>query len=288
MQIFSNYTFINESYNKFLLKYKNEDKDIFVKMFFILKKSKDENLCMNFLIKLSEIQNIDFSLDIIKGIISSKEKLTEKEVELICIYYSNIPNEKYESLIKNIINFYFDIFPKILKEIEYEDFFRESNKVLTIFKIFNIICECDVANLKKSNFYEKSIQGFNQFEYCLESNKISFFQLLQLNNFASKNNEFFKEKLLFYKEEQRNKIINIIKTKYIFFNKKIEKLIFCQKYLEELSSSEDIKLKNIIISKIKQSENSLEKFDKKLDEKNIQKEIDNLYDRAIKYKNMKI
>ena len=292
-KIFSNYTFISESYNKFLFdsfwakKYKNEDKDIFVKMFFILKKSKAENLCMNFLIKLSEIQNIDFSLDIIKEIISSKEKLTEKEVELICISYSNIPNEKYESLIKNIINLYFDIFPKILKEIEYEDFFRESNKVLTIFKIFNIICECDVANLKKSNFYEKSIQGFNQFEYCLESNKISFFQLLQLNNFASKNNEFFKEKLLFYKEEQRNKIINIIKTKYIFFNKKIEKLIFCQKYLEELSSSEDIKLKNIIISKIKQSENSLEKFDKKLNEKNIQKEIDNLYDRAIKYKNMK-
>ena len=284
--------FLQTNFNIFWVLYNNKkdetNENIFIKMFYFFKNNEAEKLSLEFLENISKIPNMDFSLKIINNILS-KENLNNKEFEIIIFFFISLPIENSESSLKNLLKASFNESKTIIKEIEINDFYRNSNKITASIRIFNIINKYQEFNeLKQDDFYKKSIIGFNKFEKSVQdNNKITFSQLKILEKLINQNNAFFNEKLIYFDIEKKNIIINNIKNKYLYFSKKKEKLEQCLKYLEEFSTSEDIKLKSLIISKIKYSDKSLQKFEENLKQQNFLKQIDQLFERVKKFNKMK-
>ena len=228
--------FLQTNFNIFWVLYNNKkdetNENIFIKMFYFFKNNEAEKLSLEFLENISKIPNMDFSLKIINNILS-KENLNNKEFEIIIFFFISLPIDNSESSLKNLLKASFNEIKTIIKEIEINDFYRNSNKITASIRIFNIINKYQEFNeLKQDDFYKKSIIGFNKFEKSVQdNNKITFSQLKILEKLINQNNAFFNEKLIYFDIEKKNNIINNIKNKYLYFSKKKEKLEQCLKYL---------------------------------------------------------
>ena len=262
------------------------DINIFNSMFLFLKEINMDKFCLEYIMKVTEIQNKDFVTNIFNNIIS-KNKLKEIEIEKIFDFYISLPYDKFESSLKFLLNSPNHI-SSIIKDIEQNDFYNNSKEIICNFRIFNIINNSsEFKKLKEKEFYKNSVKNFDKFQKSVEDNTITFEQLTILNDFIEKDLESFKEKLMYYNEEKKNSLLQDIKSKYLFFSEKKDKLKACEEYLKEFSSTEDLKLKNMIISKIKDSEETLHKFEKNIKDNNVKQEIDKLYERVKKYNKMK-
>lgn len=78
-------------------------------------------------------------------------------------------------------------------------------------------------------------------------------------------------------------MVQKIKDKYQEIVSKKNKLEECKRYLNEFQSSEGKKQKKIIDSKLRDSDKSIKKFDKSLQEKDFINSLDKLYERAQKF-----
>ena len=275
----------------------NSDKDnmnnynYFFKMFFFLKTNKKDNFGIQFLIKITEIKNLKLIIKIFESITKYQKDLSLEDNDIIFNYFINFSSEQFESIksiepsIVYIPSFLFGNIKN--KNIEIDDFYKEENGIFKIFNFLNGYYNND-NNYKNSHFYKNANIIFQKFLESVNENEISYFQLKKLNDLLEK--QTFNERLIYFNfnEREKNNLVQNIKKKYLDIVSKKNKLEECKKYLNEFSSSEGTKQKNMINSKIRDLDKSIKKFDKSLQEKDFINRLDKLYERALKFNRMNI
>jgi len=260
----------------------------FFQMFFFLKEYKKNNFESQFLIKITEIKDLQLVIKIFDLITKKQNVLSHEDNNIIFNYFRNFSSKQFESIksikpsIINIPNFLYQNIKN--KNIEIEDFYKETREINGIFNIFNFLYSYFNNNkYKNSHFYENSIKNFHNFLESVKGNEISYIQLEKLNDLLEK--PTFNERLIYFKftEREKNYLVQKIKEKYQDIVSKKIKLEECKKYLNEFPSSEDKKQKNIINSKLRDSDKSIKIFDKSLQEKGFINSLDKLYERAQKF-----
>ena len=272
----------------------NSDKDnynnynYFFHMFFFLKENKKHNFESQFLIKITEIENLQLVIKILNSIVQYQKDLSTEDNNIIFNYFIKFSSEQ----LKFIKSIKLSFIPSFLfqnikyKNIEMDDFFKETSEINGIFKIFNFLNGYDYNNFKNSHFFKNSITIYQNFKESVKENEISYIQLEKLNNLLEK--PTFNERLIYFKftEREKNDFVQKIKNKYQDIVSKKNKLEECKKYLNEFQSSEGTKKKKLINSKLRDSDKSIKKFEKSLEEKGFINRLDKLYERAQKYNKM--
>ena len=274
----------------------NSDKDninnynYFFKMFFFLKTNKKDNFGRQFLIKITEIENLQLVIKIFELIIKYQKDLSPEDNNIIFNYFIHFSSEQFE-IIKyiepSIIYIPYFLFQNIKnKYFEIDDFYKEANGIFRIFNFLNGYYNNNDNNYKKSHFYKNSNIIFQNFLESVNENEISYFQLEKLNDLLEK--PTFNERLIYFNfnEREKNNLVQTIKNKYQDIVSKKNKLEECKKYLNEFPSSESTKQKNMINSKIRGLDKSIKIFDKSLKEKDFINRLDKLYERALKFNRM--
>ena len=283
--------YINEHLEKFWDFYNSDKNNInnssyFFHMFFFLKANEINKFCLEFLKKILEIDNLEMIIKIIDSIMKYQKDLNEEESKIVYNYFIYLPSDKFNS-IKELFEYIPSFLLKNLKEktIEIDDFYKDTSEIIGIFKIFNFLC--NLEEFKNTNYYKIVSKNFEEFIKSIEENEINFNQLLTLNDLIEKPS--FNEKLIYFKftEREKKSLVQKIHDIYDDILEKKKKLEECKKYLEEFPSAEDSKQKNMIISKIRDSEKTLKKFLKSLNEKNFIQSLDKLYERAQKFNKMR-
>jgi len=268
----------------------NNNYNYFFQMFFFLKEYKANKFETQFLIKITEIENLQLVIKIFDSIIKYQNNLSIEDNNIIFNYFVNFSSEQFEfikSIKPSILYIPYFLFQNIkYKNIKIEDFFKETREINGIFKIFNFLNSFYNNNdnkYKNSHFYKNSIKIFHNFLESVKENEISYIQLEKLNDLLEK--PTFIERFIYFNftEREKNDLVQKIKDKYQDILSKKNKLEECKKYLNEFLSSEGKRQKNKINSKLRDSDKSIKKFDKSLQEKNFINSLDKLYERAQKF-----
>ena len=290
---FQNENDIESHISKFWVLYKN-DKDndnysttrnIFYYLYIFLKNN-DEIKAAEFLKSINNLKNIELINNIYELILKKRNKFNDEQKKNIASYYLNNFSEKnYLSLdLKETYSFLSEYFDDQI--IEIEDFYKNSKEISGIFNIFNYL-NSNNEEFKKTNFYKNSSENFKGFLDSIENNDVNLNQLTVLNDLV-KNSDFMQKLEFFnYNEDDKKNFIKNIESKYNLILDKKEKLEICKNYLEFFASSEDSKLKNSIILRIKEVDKPLKKFLKAINETHFSNVFEKLYIRAKKYDKLK-
>ena len=255
----------------------NENIEAFYYVLFLIKKNNEEK-ALEFLQNINKIQDNEIIINIYEKILSKKELLNIRQKNVILDFYLNKPLNK-ELKLENTYSFLLEYFQD--KKIEMDDFYKTSNDILSIFKIFNYLNT--KKEFEKKNFYFNSFRNFTNFINSIKNNEISLTQLKNLVELIK--TPEFSEKIDCFNYSKKNKtnLFKEIESKYKFILDKREKLEKCKRYLDNFPSSEDTKLKNILSLNLKELEKPLKKFIKALNEENFSNKLEKLYERSLKY-----
>ena len=269
-------------YNK--EKFENENtSSTFFHMFYYLKEYNINRTSIEFIIKIKELDNVNLIFKIYDKILQYENDLNNDEKEVIFNYLITIEYDKFDIYIQeksSIIQFLLNIYNE--KKIEVEDFYKESDIINGKFKIFNFLNKLEEAK----SYIKNSTENFDKFKQSIEEDTINYNQLVTLNDLIKTKN--FKDKLIYYNfnEREYKNFLNDIESKYKFIAQQKIKLEECKKYLDKFPSVDNTKIKNIIISKIRDSEKLFKKFKKSINENNFSEKLDKLYERALKFHKM--
>lgn len=174
-------------------------------------------------------------IKIFDSITKYQKDLSIEENNIIFNYFINFSIDQLESIksieppICNIPHFLFKNIKN--KNIEIDDFYKETKEINGKFRIFNFLNSYKIND--NSNFFKNSNKIFQDFLKSLEENEISYIQLEKLNELIEK--PTFNDKLIFFNfnEREMNNLIQNIKNKYQDIASKKIKLEECKKYLND-------------------------------------------------------
>ena len=283
--------YINSHIAKFWHFYNLEKNNInnspFFHMFFFLKENNDIRNSFEFLKNISELDNLKLIINIFDSISQFQKDLNNEETKIIYNFFIYLPEVQFNSF-KNSLTCIPSLLMKNIKEkvFEIEDFYKDSRENNGAFKIFNYLSSNEL--FRNDNYIKNTAKIFNNFLHSLQENEININQLITLNDLISQ--ESFNEKLFYFNfnEREKNSLVQKIHNLYRDVIAKKQKLEECKKYLDEFPSAEDSKQKNTIISKIRDCEKTIKKFEKSLNEKNFLNYLDKLYERAQKFNKMRL
>ena len=281
---------INAHINKFWKLFnseKNYDKQNVLSFFyvFLLINKNNEEKTLEFLKKINEIETEEYIINIYEKILKKKESLNDEQKKIISNFYiTRAFEEKYYSLqLDNTYSFLLEYFDDQI--IEIDDFYKNTKEISGIFRIFNYLNQ--KKEFRYKNFYKNSTKNFDEFLSSFDKNEITFLQLITLKDLVKTSEFNEKIKYFDFTEEKKNNFFKEIESKFNNILDIKTKLEACQKYLDLFPSSENSKLKYKIAMKINEIKNPLNKFIKSIKEKNFFEKLEQLFERSIKYKEIK-
>ena len=285
---------IKDHFEKFWRFYESEKENNsfnFYQMLCFLKKNILDNgiIIVEFFKKINKIDKYEFIFEIYEFIFSKISKngfyLTNEEQKAILEFLIKFPFDKHNNFSsdENIYQFLCKYFHD--KYIEIDDFYKTSDEIIGIFKIFNFLNKKEV--FKKEEFYKNSEKNFINFKNSIEKGELNCSKYKILNELTGMYG--FKEKIHFFKfnEIQYNNFIKEIQNKYEFIEIQNNKLNDCEKYLTKLGNKTDLKFITKINSRIIDfKQNSFLKFHKSMNDKVFYEALNKIYKRAENYKKM--
>ena len=263
----------------------------FLDMFIFLKKNKQfQNFEFEFLEKINAMEKQENIIDIYEYILTDRTILNEHDKNIIISFYKKHPFEKYKFPyeLKQTYCFLNEYFKD--KRIEKNYFYENSDEVKSIFRIFNYLNIHE--DFKNQKFYQNSIESFEKFSDSIDNYEINLSELKSLKELIK--NPDFDEKIKYFfglKEKDKKKFIEKIESTYDFISKQKNKLNECKNYLDKFRSIENLKIKNKIISLLKDDPDKpkhIKKFILIKKDKNFLEKIEKIFEKSQKYNKIKL